>query len=440
MPVIRTALSRIADSFAASQSVSLIGWQALSLVASLGLTALMARGLDVPDFGEYRYAITFLAFGMTVLQFGLPYSLARLLALESSSAAQRKLVGLSVIVGALATLLGVVATFCVVLLAGAAGVDLPLILLWVSPALCVTLGQAMIANACQGLGRISLLASQQILPYAILLPITAFQLYVLHRYSLIAALLGYAITFLIVIVFGFHQLGVSFSDPGSNWSILKRENVKTGLPIYVGAVFGVASAQFISMWVATFVSSYDYGHYALAVAVSATLAVLLSSVGTVIFRPSARMPRLPATLIVLTVALGTVLGIAYLVVVEWILTLVFGEKYEPAVWMAQWLGVASLLVGFGDVLQRFLGAHGRGRELGAASVATGVVGMVAAALLLPNLNIVGAIIASISAATTYLTLLMIVYLRYIRVVRRENRDSSGLSGQSDMARNDDHAT
>jgi O-antigen/teichoic acid export membrane protein len=382
------------------------------MVGSLGLTALIARGLDVADYGSYRYAVTFLVLGMTILQFGLPYSVARLLALEHDQAVQRNIIGVAMVVVVATTALGVFITGCTVLAGRTAGLDLRLLLFWVSPALFVTLGQMMMLSACQGLGRISLIASQQVLPYVILVPVTALQIFVFRYYSLTAALVGYAVTFLLVLGIGFRRLGASFVDLRATWPRVRQENRRTGFPIYIGGVFGVASAQFISMWVAEFVQPDNYGQYALALAVSGPLGVLLSSIGTVIFRSSSRLSRLPTDLIVLTAGTCLVLGVVYWVATEWLLTVVFGDKYGPAVWMAQLLGIASLLVGLGDVLQRFLGAHGLGRVLGAASIATGLVGMGTSAVLLPRMATVGAIIASICAAATYVTLLAIVYVQY----------------------------
>lgn len=429
---IRATYARLAGNATTQQSASLIGWQGLAMVGSLGLTALIARGLDVADYGGYRYAITFLALGMTLLQFGLPYSIARLLALENDPRVQRDIVGMGAVVVGATTALGVCVTAGMVLAGRAAGWDLPLILLWVSPALIVTLGQAMITSACQGLGRISLLASQQVLPYVVLLPATALQLFVLRHYSLEAAIIGYVATFLLVIHVGFRRLGMSCRNPRSTWTTLKRENRQTGLPIYVGAVFGVASAQFIAMWVAAFVPADDYGQYALAVAVSAPLGVLLSSIGTVIFRSSSRLSRLPLELFVLTIGTGLALGLAYWIATEWFLTVVFGEKYGPSVRMAQALGIASLLIGFGDVLQRFLGAHGLGRKLGAVSVATGVVGMSAAAFLLPRMTSTGAIVASICAAATYVSLLTVVYVHYTMRAARGAEPAPGRDPGGDV--------
>jgi len=411
---VQKAFGRFARIDAVRQSATLMVGQAVAMVASLCLTALIARGLAVADYGAYRYALTYLTFGMALLQFGIPYSAARLLALQQDPVAQGRIVGFGALAVVVATVLGVALTFVTISSGPLLGFVLPGIVLIVSPALFVTLGQAFVTSACQGLGRITLLASQQILPYLVLLPVTAFQLFVLGRYSLTAALLGYVLTFTLVLFVGFRRLGASFAGLADVWSALKVENLRTGLPIYVGGVFGVASAQFISLWVAAFIDSVDYGQYALAVAVSAPLCVLLSSVGTVIFRSSSRLDRLPRELIVTTVLVGALLGAAYWVCTEWLLTAVFGEKYSPAIGTAQWLGIASLLIGFGDVLQRFLGAHGLGKRLGAVSVATGVVAMATAAVFLPRLAVTGAIISSLCAAVTYVSLLAGLYVYFTR--------------------------
>jgi O-antigen/teichoic acid export membrane protein len=408
------SFGRLASNDTARQSATLMAAQALAMLGSLGLTALIARGLDVADYGVYRYALTYLAFGMTVLQFGVPYSAARLLALHDDPDMQERIVGFGALAVLLATALGVALTLGATATGRWTGLTLPVVVLVICPALFVTLGQAFVTSACQGLGRITLLAAQQVLPYLVLLPITAFQVFLLNRYSLTAALLGYVLTFTLVLYMGFRRLGVSFAGMGEVWSALNAENRRTGLPIYIGGVFGVASAQFISLWVAAFIDSTDYGQYALAVAVSAPLCVLLSSVGTVIFRSSSRLARLPCELIAMTLALGILLGAAYWIGTEWLLTAIFGDKYAPAIGTAQWLGIASLLIGFGDVLQRFLGAHGLGKRLGAVSVVTGVVAMASAAVLLPRWAVTGAIVSSLCAAATYVSLLTVLYVYFTR--------------------------
>ncbi len=176
---------------AAKQSGLLIGMQSFAMLLSFSFTMLITRGLDVAAYGMFRYAMTFLALAMTLLQFGWPNSAARLLALESERSAQKQIVGACVLMVIISSGIGTVSTLVGFVAAKALGYQLPHVLMWVAPFLYVTLGQYMIGSICQGLNRISLLSFQQVLPYILLLPITAIQMFVFEKYSLYAAVIVY---------------------------------------------------------------------------------------------------------------------------------------------------------------------------------------------------------------------------------------------------------
>lgn len=382
------------------------------MLLSFAFAILITKGLDVGAYGMFRYAMTFLAFGMMLLHFGWPYSAARLLALESDRSAQKQIVGAGVIMLVISTVVGTVITLVAFFAAEAVGHHLPRILIWVAPFLYVTLGQYMIGSICQGLNRIALLSLQQVLPYVLLLPITAVQVLVFGRYSLEAAIIGHVAVFSAVITLGFLQLGFGFTHWQSSLRVIIRENRRTGFPIYIGGIFGVASAQLIAMWVVEFVDSSRYGQYALAVAVSAPLSVMVSSVGTVIFRSSSTSRSLSKETLIYSFGFGALLGLVYLVATEKLMVRAFGSQYHPSVQMAQMLGVGSLMFGGGDIFNRFLGAKGQGRRLGIAAVSTGTVGITSAAILLPKWDAYGAIAASVFAGATYFGLMSVLYIRH----------------------------
>jgi O-antigen/teichoic acid export membrane protein len=386
--------------------------QGCSTLLVFAFTMLITRGLDVAAYGMFRYAMTFLALAMTLLQFGWPYSAARLLALESNRSAQKEIVGACVIMVIVSSVVGTVGTLGALLAAERLGYHLPRMLIWVAPFVYVTLGQYMIGSICQGLNRISVLSFQQVLPYVLLLPVTAVQMFVFGRYSLHAAIIGYVAVFSAVITVGFLRLGVAFTEWRSWLRRIIGENRRTGFPIYVGGIFGVASAQLIAMWVAEFADSSRYGQYALALAVSTPLSVSVSSVGTVIFRSSSRSNSLSRKILVCSFGFGAVLGLAYFVATETLLVRAFGRQYELSVQMAQILGVGSLMIGWGDIFNRFLGAQGQGQGLCIAAVSTGAVGIASAAMLLPEWNVYGAIASSVLAAGTYLALMLALYIRH----------------------------
>lgn len=396
----------------AKQSFLLIGMQGFGMLLSFAFTMLITRGLDVGAYGMFRYAMTFLALAMTLLQFGWPNSAARLLALESERSTQKQIVGACAVMVIICSGIGSVCTIVGFVAAEALGYHLPRVLIWVAPFLYVTLGQYMIGSVCQGLNRISLLSFQQVLPYIMLLPITAVQMFVIGRYSLYAAVIGYGAVFSAVITVGFLRLGVAFSHWWSWARAIIIENRRTGFPIYIGGIFGVASAQVVAMWVAEFTSLARYGQYALALAISAPLSVLVSSIGTVVFRSSSRSDSLSKKVLVFSFGLGASLGLLYFVATETLLVRAFGSKYGLSVRMAQALGVGSLMIGWGDIFNRYLGAQGQGRKLCIAAVSTGTVGLLSAAILLPRWNAYGAVASSVLAATTYLMLTVSLYIHH----------------------------
>jgi O-antigen/teichoic acid export membrane protein len=405
-------LTTLLGSRLARQFGVLTASQGLGMFLSFALTVLMTRGLDVASYGAFRYATTFLAMGVTVLHFGWPYSAARLLALERQHSSQEEIVGTCAIAVMVSTVVGTVATMAVFFVVQALGYHLPTALIYVAPFFYVTLGQYMITSICQGLNRISLLSSQQILPYLLILPATAVQLFLFRKYSYQAALITYLAAFTIVIAVGFRGLGFKFSQGRKWFGLMTTENRRTGFPIYIGGLFGVASAQIVAMWVAEFVSLTRYGQYALALAVSAPVSVLVSSVGTVTFRSGLSSKSLSAKVLSASLGFSVLLAAAFFAATEILLVRAFGDQYGPSVQMAQVMGFGGLMIGWGDIFQRFLGAHGQGKVLGSAAVLTGSIGILSAAFLVPRWNAYGAIASSILAAATYFGSMLLLYLRH----------------------------
>jgi O-antigen/teichoic acid export membrane protein len=400
------------------QSGLLIGAQGTSILLSFAFTVMVTRGLNSAGYGLFRYAMTFMALAMTVLQFGWPYSTARLLALESDTRSQKEIVGAAVLLTVISTAIGCVMTLAAYKTAATFGYSLPLLLVWVSPFLYVTLGQGMLNSVCQGLNRIAVLSGQQIMPYILLLPVTA-ALLMLGRYSLEAAIVCYVAVFTIVLVHGFHRIGLTFENWLARAKAILKENRRTGLPIYIGGVCGVASTQVITLWVAEFVSLSRYGHFALAVTVASPMAVLVSALGTVIFRSSSSSNVLSSRMLRYSFAYGVILLAVYMIATEVLLVRAFGREFGPAVRMAQFLGIRALLVGWGDIFQRFLGAQGLGKRLGAAAVATGTVGVVSAALLLPRWEVYGAIGSAVLTGATYFTVMVALYLMHTSAAKTQ---------------------
>jgi O-antigen/teichoic acid export membrane protein len=288
-----------------------------------------------------------------------------------------------------------------------------------APFVYVSLGQQLVTCVCQGLNRINLLAMQQIAPYAILLPLTAIEIFIFRSYSLPIAVANYLVVFTAIVASGIMRAGVSFTGSSERIRDIRRENKTTGFPLYVGGLFGVASAQVIALWVTQYTDSTEYGYYALGLAISSPLGVLVSAVGSVIFRASAEQHSLSRGVLWAVFTFAGLLGCVYWAGTVIFLVPLFGAKYAPALPISHLLGVGALMIGCGDIFQRFLGAKGRGALLGTAAVCTGVVGVSSAAFLLRPYGVYGAAFSSILAGTTYLFAMVFLYLNRPRGLRNK---------------------
>lgn len=397
----------------AKQSILLTAAQGSTLLLSFLLTIFIARGLSVADYGQFRYAMTFLGLAVSVFHFGWPISASRVLALESDRHAHRETVGACFILVAISSGVGTTVSLLLFLGAKVLGFQLPDVVIWILPFVYVTVGQYMISSICQGLNRIALLSSQQVLVYLLLIPITVIQVQAIGSYSLGAAIAGYVVVFTVVLSVGFVRLGCAFTNSISRVRMILKENRRTGFPIYIGGIFGVASAQIVIMWTVQFLDPTSYGQFALAVAVSAPLGVMVSSIGTVIYRSSAGVKSLPGRVIGYSLGLAVLLGAAFYAATKVLLISVFGAQYAPAIAMSQLLGLGFLMTGIGDIFQRFLGSKGKGKGLGSSAVLAGLLGVVVAGILLPRWHAYGAIASSLATATVYLVSMVTLYILHI---------------------------
>jgi O-antigen/teichoic acid export membrane protein len=353
--------------------------------------------------------MTYLSLGMVLLQFGIPYAISRLLTGAFTSERQIHLVSCGAIYALGTTVTACAVMVSLVILFGDRMAQSKLILVAVTPLLVVTIGQNVLTNICQGLGRIDFIGMLQVSPFLILLPATVLQIYCFESFTLTAAIVGYALAFSTVLLALFGALGVGAKCDINIWRDILSEVKKTGAPIYIGALFGVATVQFVAMWAAEFMDSATYGKYSLALAVSSPLGVMISSIGTVIFRTSATRLKLSNELLTGTFAVTLVLAISYLFITQYGLTIIFGEKYRDAVVIAQVLGIGSLMFGVGDVFHRFLGANGFGKSLGLISIASGLTCIVLAATLMPSWPVGGALWSLVASGIVYLGLLIVFY-------------------------------
>jgi O-antigen/teichoic acid export membrane protein len=267
----------------------------------------------------------------------------------------------------------------------------------------------VISNLCTGTNNIRLLSSQLALPVSLVLIFTFIQVYIAKSYGLAQALAAFAVAHTVIIAIGIRRIRPSMKGLKGNVAALFKENRTTGLPIYFGGIIGVASVQLISLMIPALAGMANYAQYALAYSISAPLALVASTLGTVIFRASADSSRLPRKVLLYSFGGCAALAAAYVLTIRPLILLLFGARYLQAAPMAQVMGVGALMVGLGDMLNRYLGANGKGKLLLIGAVVTGVTAIASAALLLPSYGAMGASVSRAAANAAYLISMVILY-------------------------------
>jgi len=287
---------------------------------------------------------------------------------------------------------------------------IPAIILLAPWFLYITVLEYAINSFCTGMNRIKLLSSQLALPISLLVVATAIQVYVFKRYGFAEAMVAFILSHTVIVALGIFRIKPSFHSLRDNIVSIWTENRRTGLPIYFGGLVGVASVQVIGLLIPSLLSMADYAQYALAYSISAPLSMVASTLGTVIFRDSASRDRLPRKVLLYSFAGCAFLAIAYVLSIRFFILLLFGQRYLAAAPMAQVMGVGALMVGLGDMINRFLGANGKGRLLMIGAIVTGVTSVVSAYLLLPPFGAMGAAASRGASNLAYLAIMIVLYV------------------------------
>jgi O-antigen/teichoic acid export membrane protein len=185
---------------------------------------------------------------------------------------------------------------------------------------------------------------------------------------------------------------------------LLKEMLTFGVKVQPGAISQLANLRLDQMLMAAFLPAAQLGLYAIAVSASSITSALPSAIRTVLTPTVAQGQQggeqgaamLEGRLHRYWLA-NVIAGIALLLIIPWLLPLIYGQEFGPAVLPAEILVVAAVLLGGKQILTG--ASYGLGTpflvsQAEIVSLACTVVGLL---LLLRPLGIVGAALASLVA-------------------------------------------
>ena len=207
----------------------------------------------------------------------------------------------------------------------------------------------------------------------------------------------------------------SFENLRLSFKQLYEENKSYGFNVYIGSVVGVSTGYIAGITLGYFCeNNAGVGFYTLALTISHPLSMLPAIIGTTFFKRFANENRISRKIMFASFGITAISCLLFIAFIHIVVNLLYDESYSSVSTYAKWLSIGTSLHGLGDMINRFLGAHGQGRQIRNSAIACGTVKTIGSILFVYLWQINGAVLSAILGSSVYFACLIIYYLNYIK--------------------------
>lgn len=410
------------------QVVMLYASSALGVLVGVLNSVLNTRSLAPELYGNVRYVQNLISFVSSLLLVGYFTSGSRLLALSRDEQASRRIRGIMCVILA-ATIAVVMLTMAVMAvytrLCNAQSGMLSLYLIAI-PFCGTTLLLNYANTTAQGDNHIGRMAVARLLPSALYFVVA----WLVFHYCgatperMLGLFNGIATVVLLAVILSTRP---SFEGLRESFATLHEENRHYGFNVYLGALANVSTGYVAGITLGAFCeNNANVGFYTLACTMAAPLAMLPSIIGTTYFKRFATEKAISPKILWSSVGLTAVSCLAFIVLIKYLVQLLYNEDYQCVAGYASWLVFGTCMQGLGDMFNRFLGAHGLGRQIRNGAFAAGGVLLVGSIVLVYFFQIEGAVATKIASALVYLAAMCYYYVKFVKKEKTENVDHTAV--------------
>lgn len=413
MNQIFSSLLSLAKNKKAKQVGSLYTSMILGIILGICVSIINTRLLGPQQFGDLKFLHNLFGFVVSFLTFGTFASGCRLLALRENEPVKHLLIGNLLILASAISLILIIGLFIFSFFEESIfNNQLGRIIRIFSPLLFVFPFEICIESIMTGDNRIYELSILRAAPkFLYIVGAISFNYFV--PLSLTSALTIQLLILSILIFIMVILLKPKFEELKKYITIIIRENRTYGFHVYLGRLAGVSSAYLAGIFIGYFIDNTNVGFFSLAITVTTPLAMIPNAVGTSFYKDFANMKVIPIKATLTTIFLSFSALISFIVVIKKVILLLYSQDFKPVIPMAYYLSVASVIYGFGDYFTRFLGAHGRGKEMRNSAIVVGVSNVLGFYILVKYFGVMGAVFTRIISSLVYLSLRYYPYRKLI---------------------------
>jgi len=405
----------------AKQAGTLYGSRILAMFLGLIITPIITRALEPEEYGLLAFILAIICFTSLFFEFGFFSAGARLLAVSKDKKRDQELIGSLTLIT-----IGISLSFFLFLFIFSFFIDTIFhttvgnILRIISIFAAIFPFQYMLQQICMGANEIKKMASVNIIPKlwylaGILIIVGFFKLNVLL--ALVLNLSGIIIAVGLII----YSLRPKFKNLKTNFVIIYKETKEYGIHMYFGRVSAVSTYQLDKIFVSYFVNNLWVGFYNLATVLITPIALLSQTISTSLFKDFANRDKIPRKVILLNFIWLASCVVGLILLGEFIVTILFSDKYLPVVPLILPLALAGFFQGMYQPYNMFLGAHRKGKWLRNAAFTIAGVNIIGNIILIPFFGAMGAAYASLISMCIAFLLYYLFYLKIIKENISKNR-------------------
>ncbi len=382
----------------------------IGIVAGIVLSVLNTRMLGKELYGDFKFVQNLFTFAESFLTIGFFYSGGRLIALEKNAEKRRELYGTLIILAALISLIliifGLIFSFFEYQLFGN---GLKWVIIACLPLAFVFPFQLCLEQLLQGDFRIYTLSIHRLAPRVLNIAVLL-ALYSYFEFKLLLNLEVFLATMAIPIIAIVFTLKPKFTNLKHNAGLLIKENKTYGTPVYLGAITGVASAQIAGFSLSYFIDNTTVGFFALAITATTPLAMLPVAFGTTLFKDFVSLPKIPKRVVLYTLVMGISTLILFLAIIGYLINWLYPPEFNPVIGLCYYTAIGSTLHGFGDFMNRFISAKGKGKMLRNSNFILGIVNVAGYIGFVYWMGVKGAAYTKLLAGAVYMINMLYCYL------------------------------
>ena len=394
----------------------------MSIISSMIIT----RYLGPLAYGDFKFLQNFFALAVVVFNFGFFQAGNRALVLNNNLQKAREYYGAElVILGILFILMSVAVLLYAFFDPNIKEKGIQGIFLFYIPFSWVFLLVSYFEVLFQADNRIELLAKSRLFPrlgfFAAVL-IVYFFLFNKDGNRLFILSIFYLFTNIVVYLYIISKIQVSFKNLRERIKEIVHYNKTFGFNVYVGSLSSTGFSQLTSVLISYFATNNSgVGFFSLALTIVAPLGLIPNVVATTHYKDFSTRTSIPKKLLLVTVGLSISALVLTFLLVQPFITYLYGPDFKPVISLTYIVSFGVILSGFADLINRFLGSHGKGKALRNTAFVVGFSLMALNFGLIPKFGETGAAYAQLFSGFIYVIFMYWYYKKLVRDLKKNEQ-------------------